>query len=78
LRENDIPALCGIDTRALTKKIRSQGVLLGKIRFPKQPLSPSQVIDRPMSRKEWDNLLEPIEFHDPNTTNLVKEGEWDA
>ncbi|CAG8712686.1 3282_t:CDS:2, partial [Acaulospora colombiana] len=35
LKENDIPAIYGIDTRALTKKIRTQGVLLVKILFPK-------------------------------------------
>jgi len=35
LKENDVPALYGLDTRALTKKIRDQGVLLSKILFPK-------------------------------------------
>ncbi|MFH1591225.1 MAG: glutamine-hydrolyzing carbamoyl-phosphate synthase small subunit [archaeon] len=31
LREHRIPALWGIDTRALTKKLRERGVMLGKI-----------------------------------------------
>jgi carbamoyl-phosphate synthase small subunit len=31
LVENKIPAICGIDTRALTKKLREKGVMLGKI-----------------------------------------------
>jgi len=31
LKEHDVPALYGIDTRALTKKIRDKGALLGKI-----------------------------------------------
>lgn len=31
LREHRIPALSGIDTRALTKKLRSKGTMLGKI-----------------------------------------------
>lgn len=31
LREHGIPALCGIDTRALTKRIREKGVMLGKV-----------------------------------------------
>lgn len=35
LKENNIPALFGIDTRALTKKIRTMGSLLGKVVFPK-------------------------------------------
>ena len=35
LIENKIPAICGIDTRALTKKLRNHGVMLGKIVFEK-------------------------------------------
>lgn len=31
LRENDIPALCGIDTRALTKIVREAGVMNGML-----------------------------------------------
>ncbi|MBT7736720.1 glutamine-hydrolyzing carbamoyl-phosphate synthase small subunit [Candidatus Peregrinibacteria bacterium] len=31
LKKNDIPAITGIDTRALTQKIREHGTLLGKI-----------------------------------------------
>ena len=31
LKENNIPAITGIDTRALTKRLRSKGVMLGKI-----------------------------------------------
>jgi carbamoyl-phosphate synthase (ammonia) len=31
LRESGVPGISGIDTRALTKKIRAQGALLGKI-----------------------------------------------
>ncbi|KXN91343.1 Protein pyrABCN [Leucoagaricus sp. SymC.cos] len=31
LKENDIPALYGVDTRALTKKIREKGSMLGKV-----------------------------------------------
>ncbi len=31
LKEEGIPALYGVDTRALTKKLREQGVMLGKI-----------------------------------------------
>jgi len=37
LKEQKIPALCDIDTRALTKKLRSQGTLLGKLIIEKKP-----------------------------------------
>ncbi|MFH1848771.1 MAG: glutamine-hydrolyzing carbamoyl-phosphate synthase small subunit [archaeon] len=33
LKEQGIPALCGIDTRALTKRLREKGTMLGKIVF---------------------------------------------
>jgi len=33
LKENKVPALCGIDTRMLTKKLRDKGVMLGRIVF---------------------------------------------
>jgi carbamoyl-phosphate synthase small subunit len=36
LINNGIPAVYGIDTRALTKKIREQGTMLGKIIFEKE------------------------------------------
>ncbi len=34
LKEHNVPALCGLDTRALTKRIRERGAMLGKIVFP--------------------------------------------
>mmetsp|Transcript_4273 Transcript_4273/g.9416 ORF Transcript_4273/g.9416 Transcript_4273/m.9416 type:complete len:1504 (+) Transcript_4273:202-4713(+) len=33
LTEAGVPALCGVDTRRLTKRIREQGAVLGKIEF---------------------------------------------
>jgi carbamoyl-phosphate synthase small subunit len=33
LKENDVPGLWGIDTRALTKRLREKGTMLGKITF---------------------------------------------
>lgn len=38
LTEAGIPALCGVDTRKLTKHIREFGAVLGKIEFPNQPI----------------------------------------
>lgn len=38
LREEKIPGLFGIDTRALTKKLRKYGVMLGKIVFGKEKI----------------------------------------
>jgi carbamoyl-phosphate synthase/aspartate carbamoyltransferase len=36
LKENGVPGIFGLDTRMLTKKIRTQGVMLAKILFPTQ------------------------------------------
>lgn len=39
LKENRVPALAGIDTRALTQKIRNHGTLLGKIQESSQKIA---------------------------------------
>ncbi len=37
LKENDVPGISGIDTRALTKILREKGTMLGKIVLPGEP-----------------------------------------
>ncbi|KAI8075004.1 hypothetical protein BC940DRAFT_229852 [Gongronella butleri] len=86
LKENNVPALYGIDTRALTKKIRSGGVLLGKILFPKSVVS--SVLDSAASAlgfsqdagaaapgvdDRWLKDYQDVAWHDPNERNLVAE-----
>lgn len=39
LASQGIPAICGIDTRALTKRLRSHGCMLGKLEFPGCPVA---------------------------------------
>lgn len=63
LKENNIPAIEGIDTRALTQKLRNHGVMLGT-------LSATKVAPRakePLSQKT------KISIDDPNASNLVAE-----
>ena len=59
LKEQGIPGIWGVDTRALTKKIRVKGSMLGRLR---------QSI--PGEETTW----EQIEWEDPNLRNLVAEG----
>jgi carbamoyl-phosphate synthase / aspartate carbamoyltransferase len=59
LKEQGIPGIWGIDTRALTKKIRVKGSMLGKLR---QAVAGEEIA--------W----EQIEWQDPNIRNLVAEG----
>ncbi len=42
LKEEGIPGICGIDTRALTLKIREHGVMLGKVAISNQQSAISQ------------------------------------
>ncbi|KAL0086645.1 hypothetical protein F4703DRAFT_1941887 [Phycomyces blakesleeanus] len=79
LKENDVPAIYGIDTRALTKKIRTQGVLLAKILFPKTTVS---VLDsaasalgltKNVSAERWMQEYQDVDWVDPNKRNLVAE-----
>ena len=71
LKENGIPALHGLDTRCLTKKIRNGGVMLGKVLFPtnveQKPLKNPKKLPSP----DWLKNYEDVEWFDPNSVNLV-------
>ncbi|KAG0290814.1 hypothetical protein BGZ98_003278, partial [Dissophora globulifera] len=69
LKEYNIPAIYGIDTRAMTKKIRSQGVMLGKILFPTSLVGPTVI----PADAEWMNQYQNVDWIDPNARNLVAE-----
>jgi carbamoyl-phosphate synthase/aspartate carbamoyltransferase len=58
LKEQGIPGIWGVDTRALTKRIRVNGSMLGRLR---QESGESKV---------WED----VEWQDPNVKNLVAEG----
>lgn len=60
LREQDIPSLQGIDTRALTQRLRTKGAMLGKIVFEKEPdfYDPNK-----------DNLVEKVSISQPGAYN---------
>jgi carbamoyl-phosphate synthase / aspartate carbamoyltransferase len=76
LKENDIPALYGIDTRALTKKIREKGSMLGKVLVRSEgPRIGRPRINgfsqHPSTPYPWREEYIDIPFFDPNQTNLV-------
>jgi carbamoyl-phosphate synthase / aspartate carbamoyltransferase len=85
LKENGVPAIFGVDTRSLTKKIREQGSMLGKILAKRQGLpfrshslaaavAGSQNTSRAPSpsRGLWTEEYLDIPFSDPNAGNLVE------
>jgi carbamoyl-phosphate synthase small subunit len=53
LKKNNIPAIAGIDTRALTSKIRNVGTLKGYICCSSSGLSPEEGIEK---AKSWEGL----------------------
>ena len=83
LKEQNVPAIYGVDTRALTKKLRSQGSMLGKLllQIPTHVTglvegvaqSISSVVGN-KSSKSWRDSFETFDWVDPNKKNLVVEG----
>lgn len=78
LKEEGIPAICGVDTRALTKKLRQGGSLLAKVLARDQ--SESTIRGRAVASarkllgagpRSWANDYIDVPLEDPNTLNLV-------
>ena len=76
LKEEGVPAMYGVDTRALTKKIREKGSMLGRLLAETSPerhhlngTHGSHV------SQAGEPAFEQIDWFDPNTRNLVADGE---
>ncbi|KAJ2742407.1 Carbamoyl-phosphate synthase [Coemansia sp. BCRC 34301] len=71
LKREGIPAIYGVDTRAITKRIREEGVMLGKLLFPVSVVGANgyQATDDETASvlPEYQNVA----WIDPNATNLV-------
>lgn len=68
LKENGVPAIYGVDTRALVKRIRDQGSMLGKL-LAKRPDAPVRAPADPVV--DWRSQFLDVAFADPNAVNLV-------
>ena len=68
LKEEDIPAIYGIDTRKLTKTLREKGAMLGKIVFGSYR---NEVSGELKNKKFLSN--EDVKFYNPNVVDVVKE-----
>ena len=83
LKEQNVPAMYGVDTRALTKKIRSQGSMLGRllVNSNRAALTNGDVqhgsVDTIETREgsDWQRNYDMVEWKDPNKDNLVAAGE---
>jgi carbamoyl-phosphate synthase/aspartate carbamoyltransferase len=74
LKEQGIAAIYGVDTRAIVQKIRDTGVLLGKLLLPKTGAKAAVNGIRSVNGdvSPLDHFAD-VEWHDPNTRNLVAE-----
>ena len=77
LKEQGVPAMYGVDTRALTKHIREKGSLLGRMLLQKPNAASGQLTGNatPQAMKEWKDSFETVDWVNPNEKNLVAEGE---
>jgi len=78
LYEEKIPGISGIDTRELTKKIRSRGVMMGALVVSKEPIDDARVREV-LKGAKYDGLnfmpkvstVEPREYGDKNRDPMV-------
>ncbi|MDC6271607.1 glutamine-hydrolyzing carbamoyl-phosphate synthase small subunit, partial [Acetobacter pasteurianus] len=69
LKEQNIPAIYGVDTRALTKKLREKGSTLGRLALQKTGIKSDHVIADKSGN--WKQYFDVPEYDDPNVKNLV-------
>jgi carbamoyl-phosphate synthase / aspartate carbamoyltransferase len=72
LKEQGIPAIYGVDTRLLTKRIRDKGSMLGRLLLPRRAENgTSSHTSGALQRKDY---FQQIDWINPNIKNLVAEG----
>lgn len=80
LKEQGIPAVYGIDTRALTKRIRVEGSMLGRMLSEKPPAKSNGTTNgtnghsNQLARKYTLKDFDTVDWVNPNEKNLVAEG----
>ena len=75
LKDQGVPAMHGVDTRALTKRIRQKGSMLGRMLLSNAEVPEGVVHVSAADKNSWRPSFEQIEWEDPNAKNLVSEGE---
>lgn len=85
LKEQGVPAITGVDTRALTKRIREEGSMLGRLlqRTQTSPIKKAltDAVNTLVSADgadevDWSADFAKLEWMDPNKKNLVAEGDF--
>lgn len=79
LKEQGVPAIYGVDTRALTKRIREEGSMLGRLLVEKPQINGTKALKSSSglaaADADWRSSFESIDWVDPNSKNLVADGE---
>ncbi|KAA8898616.1 hypothetical protein DIURU_004636 [Diutina rugosa] len=66
LKEQGVPAIYGVDTRQLTKRLRDNGSTLGRLCLAKEDVDPAS-----LTLDTWKPHFDIPEWDDPNVKNLV-------
>lgn len=77
LKEQGVPAIHGVDTRALTKIIREEGSMLGRLLQAKSSGHQSNGLGITNGAdhahpQNWRDLVHPVDWRDQNEENLVE------
>lgn len=75
LKEQGVPAMYGVDTRALTKKIREKGSMLGKMKLQIKGAETNGVANGAVFNASSEQFAE-VQWVNPNQKNLVAEGKF--
>ncbi|KAF1993390.1 carbamoyl-phosphate synth [Amniculicola lignicola CBS 123094] len=82
LKEQGVPAITGVDTRALTKRIREEGSMLGRLLRRTSATTTAILTSGEHNRRtltngdvddDWRSDFECVAWEDPNKKNLVAE-----
>ena len=79
LKEQGVPAMYGVDTRALTKLIREKGSMLGRLMLQsKREADGGELGDMSLALRGLPSIdfFDEVEWSNPNERNLVSEGMW--
>jgi carbamoyl-phosphate synthase/aspartate carbamoyltransferase len=73
LKEQGVPAITGVDTRALTKRIREEGSMLGRLLMKTPAVNGALTPSEDINSEEWRQHYQQVDWVDPNARNLVAE-----
>lgn len=74
LKEQGVPGMHGVDTRSLTKRIRQQGSMLGRMLLSNEEVPDGAIEVSASDKDSWRSSFQQIEWENPNSKNLVSEG----